>query len=230
MAPSIMLARGARAGPLLASGLFLAACMGSGPSDPTPSTRMWLHFDAAADLQFAMVRGDLERAQDAAGRIERARQIPGLPEGTDDALVRLRSYATNIREASSYDVAALATSLMAASCGDCHARSGAGPRFAEAEPLRSTPGQNHMVEHVWAADRMWEGLMLPSQERWEAGARVLAAHSVPMGQLAPGTSEFGVMMKTLGLEAMDETDLSNQARRYADILTTCSGCHTAGGF
>ncbi len=211
---------------LLAVGL--SSCVPMDPADVAPDARMWIHFDEAGDLQMAMVRGDLDRAREAARRIERVVAITGLPEGSEEELMRLRSYATAIREADDYGVAALGTSLLAASCGDCHATYGVGPAFAEVGDLPEDRG-NHMVEHVWAADRMWEGLVIPDPARWQTGARVLAYHEVPMDALAPGTSQYGVDLKTLGLESLRETDLSEQARRYGEILVTCSGCHTSTG-
>ena len=210
---------------LLAVGLL--SCSPMDPGDVSPDARMWIHFDAAADLQLAMARGDLDRAQRAARSIERVEQIPGLPPGSEEELVRLRAYATAIREAISYEVAAEGASLLAASCRACHQNYDVGPQFA-ALPRPPEDTGNHMVEHIWAADRMWEGLIIPSAERWRAGARVLADHAVPMDILQPGTSQHGITLKTLGLESQRETDLSNQARYYRDILVTCATCHTGG--
>lgn len=190
---------------------------------------MWVHFDEVAALELAMARGDLEAARTAALEVEEVREIPGIPPGWEDEVDQLRRYASAVRTARSYEVAASAAAHMAASCGSCHLAHDVGPIFTSVPAPPEVGEVEHMVEHVWAADRMWEGLMIPSDERWLAGARVLAHHVVPMHLLAQGTSAFGVQLKSLGLDALGDGMLQDRAQRYAEILNTCATCHRHSG-
>ena len=217
-----------RAG-LAACALLGAAACAVPPAPASGPAQMWIHFDGAAEMQFALVQGDLARAQRAARRVEQATDTAGLPGGAEDELQRLRAHARDVREAESFGVAAMAASLLAAGCGECHAAHDVGPRFAPVPAPVDPAAVDHMVEHVWAADRMWEGLVIPSAERWEAGARVLAQHAVPMDILAPGTSGYGLALKALGLEALEVEESRSQARIYAGVLVNCATCHADSG-
>lgn len=213
-------------GPIVAA-LLLGACAPTPPADPEPG--MWLHFGDVAALQLAIARGDLVAAGEAARRVEEAEAIPGIPQGWEEDVTQLRRYAEAIRSARTFSVAAEAAAYMVASCGDCHVSHEVGPIFSQVPAAPEVGEVDHMVEHVWAADRMWEGLMIPSDQRWMAGARVLADHAVPMQLLAQGTSPLGVQLKALGLEAMGDRTLDERAGRYAEILNTCADCHLRSG-
>lgn len=202
------------------------ACTPSAPEPLEPGEDMWVHFGDVATIQLAMARGELDRARRAAERVEESRDIPGVPEGWDEDVEQLRRYAEAIRSARSFSVAAEAAAYMVASCGDCHVSHDVGPIFGDVPAPPEVGEVDHMVEHVWAADRLWEGLMIPSDQRWMAGARVLADHAVPMDLLIQGTSPLGVQLKALGLEALGDGTLDQRAGRYARILNTCADCHT----
>lgn len=229
MTPSPRLRPTGRARRLLPLLALLAGCARPAPAPATPQDGMWLHFQDVSEVQLAMARGELERAREAARRVEEIRVIPGIPEGWEAEVDRLRRYAAAIRTARTFEIATSAAAHMAASCGACHQAHDVGPIFT-AVPAAPEPGEvEHMVEHVWAADRLWEGLMIPSDERWTAGARVLAEHLVPMHLLARGTSGLGVQLKSLGLDAMHDTTLQDRAQRYAEVLNTCADCHRRSG-
>ena len=185
------------------------------------------HFHDAAQVQMALVRGDLDEARTAARRMAATGAITGVPEGAEMQLEVFRARAREVAHASTLGDAALAGARMAAECGNCHLHTDAGPVFSGEGPPQPADDVGHMVEHLWGADRMWEGLVTPSEDLWEQGARMLADHAVPMDVLKPGTSGMGVEMKALGLEALNETTPEGRATRYAEILQTCAGCHAA---
>lgn len=207
--------------------LTLVGCAQSPPATPEP--QMWVHFGEVASIQLAMARGDLETARSSARQVEEAEVIPGIPSGWEEDVTQLRRYAEAIRSARTFSVAAEAAAYMVASCGDCHVSHDVGPIFSDVPAAPEVGEVDHMVEHVWAADRMWEGLMIPSDQRWRAGARVLADHAVPMHLLVQGTPPLGVQLKALGLEALGDETLDERAGRYAEILNTCADCHQRSG-
>lgn len=212
-------------------GSALTACAGSPPRASSTVQGMWLHFDAANRVQMAMVRGDLTSAREAARRVEATRTLSGIPEGSEARLEELRSYAHAIRTAPSYAMATEATARMAAGCGTCHAETMAGPSFTgRLDPPGEVAGEvGHMVEHVWAADRMWEGLMLPSDERWEAGAVLLGDHPVPAESFTPEMARIGERLVALSREAASTEGAVARARVYGRILEACGTCHAEAG-
>lgn len=222
--------RSRRSGPLRVLLAFPAVLVTPGcaprPVEPPgPEDGMWVHFSEVATLQLAVARGDLARARAAAQAVEEAPGVPGVPGEWEREMLSVRRWAAAIRAASNPREAAGPASRLAAACGACHLGQASGPVFS-AVPAAPEAGEvDHMVEHVWAADRMWEGLVIPSDERWAAGARILADHGVPMDILARGTSSLGVQLKSLGLEAMGDVSSEDRVLRYTRILETCADCH-----
>lgn len=220
-------------GVMLGAGLalctvVLASCLHQG-RPATLEDRMWIHFRDAADVQMALVRGDLEETHRAARRMAATGDVSGVPADAQAELEAFRQRAREVAYASTLEEAAMAGARMAAACGSCHLSADAGPVFSGEGPPPPDDDVGHMVEHLWGADRMWEGLVTPSDELWRQGARMLAQHAVPMDILAPGTSGLGVEMKALGLEALNEATPQARATRYGEILGTCAGCHAASG-
>jgi cytochrome c553 len=86
-----------------------------------------------------------------------------------------------------------------------------------------------MDRHAWAADRMWEGLIAPSDAAWHEGVSELATvpSKAPKEQpaLAPEFVRELREVRALGAEARRAHDASGRAALYARVLTTCAGCH-----
>ncbi len=69
--------------------------------------------------------------------------------------------------------AAVAVADMAQACGGCHLAL-SGPNFSGSSPAgEESSVVADMERHRWAADRMWEGLVGPSETAWLAGAATL---------------------------------------------------------
>lgn len=218
--------RATRVALLLAAGacatLLAAACS---TRQPEPlSDRMMDHFGDAASVQTGLILGDLGRARASARRLASDDEFQSVPSGAEAEVEVVRARAREVASAETVEEAARAASGMAAACGECHAAFAAGPVFS---PPSNAPDGGHMVEHLWAADRLWEGLVQPASGRWESGARVLARHGVPMDLVDPETSELGMRLKALGMEALSTSDAGGRASRYAEIIGTCAECHTA---
>ncbi len=139
--------------------------------------------------------------------------------------------AGSIEAAASLGEAAQLTGTLGMRCAHCHQATGskivlpAEPRPPE-DPLQAP----QMTGHQWAAAQMWEGLIAPSDERWDAGARVLT--TVPLNIVAQAvtrTSDVVVddvaRVRLLANRALATKPLDDRAELFGKLLATCAHCH-----
>ena len=211
------------------AGSSVLACSGGTRLGSPTDYQMWLHFEQAGRIQSAMIQGDLPTARRAARTLAAAPAAPGIGAEGAAHVEELSKWAQTIRDAPSFGEAAEATGFMAATCGECHATSGAGPAFRPTEPPEDRGFTGHMIRHAWAADRMWEGLIAASTESWTRGASVFVEEALGHEVLTPRAEEWAERLHALGREAVGETDRTAQATLYGRILQQCSGCHAEVG-
>ncbi len=216
--------------------VFLAGCAWGfgGPDDAI--TDMHRQFSRTGDVQTAVVLGDLERARASGTWLATHEDRGPLPTGADPYRAQMKGYAALIGQAQTLASAAAQTGWMAAACGDCHQATGAGPRFVvQAGPPEATTPGSRMVRHLWAADRMWEGLVGPSDEAWLAGARALGTmEASPATALLASTSPqgsplFSARISDLAAAAASARDQEGRALVYGQLLDTCTRCHSGAG-
>ena len=91
-----------------------------------------------------------------------------------------------------------------------------------------------MLRHLWAADRMWEGLVGPSEEAWMAGAKAMAETEPALARAFRSSATAQVAEELLGeinllaTEALNAYDLGLRADVYGRLLGTCNRCHSSG--
>lgn len=212
----------------LAVVLGLVGCSGNQMSSTLPDF-MYAHFGQVGRVQTAVILGDLRSAQAAARQLAETATHPDIPEEGRSAFVRMRWHAGQVAEATTLGTAAAGAAGMAGTCGECHAAVGGGPRLSlEASPPPNEPSGPHMLRHLWAADRLWEGIIGPSDELWDLGARELAGEPI---ELAEGTSsvarELARRVHDLGGQARSTRSLQARVELYSELLSTCSDCHEA---
>jgi len=194
---------------------------------------MYGHFGHASEVQNAVIHGDLDAVRAPAEWLASHDAMDGLPKGSEAYLAGLRQAAAQAVGASDLPGAAKATAAIATACGDCHSRYDVGPRFT---PGAGPPDEGgsvsaHMIRHVWAADRMWEGLIGPSDASWAAGARSLAdaplePHEVTGdAEQAPAAGAFAREVHDLGARAERTKGGKARGELYGELLTSCIGCH-----
>jgi cytochrome c553 len=145
----------------------------------------------------------------------------------------MRTAAGDVARAGTLPDAALATGRMGATCGSCHQATRAGVRIpvvTTPEAGASTPS-SRMRAHYWAADRMWEGLIGPSDEAWLAGARILADTAAWTASLATAARAadarvLAAQLQVLGRRALAASGQTDRAAIHGEALATCSGCHS----
>jgi cytochrome c553 len=203
------------------------ACALLGRSGPSLSQDMEGHYAQVGTVKDAVVRGDLEAAREPARWLAEHPQHPDLPQGVNSPMEDMRVQARSVVRAVDVADAARATAEMAAACGRCHRAAGAGPDpvLWTMAPTGQTPPRQ-MERHLWAVDRMWEGLVAPSDRQWQQGATALVDD--PLFQEAaaggPEVARLAREVHDLGVTALQRPQ-DGRAGVYGRLLSTCVTCH-----
>lgn len=203
-----------------------------GQTDPI-GAYMAQHFAVATFARDAIINGELDVAREPLMRLAEYDYAAVAPGGWLTWIAQLQQAARLTAEADSLDLAASGVATLARVCGECHAAMKAGPDFSTAPHGESGPSRDsmpsRMYRHMWAADRMWEGLTGPSEEAWHAGAEVLArAPEAPPVTEPPLPEAFVALLaevRELGQRALEADTLAKRADLYAPFLASCAGCH-----
>jgi cytochrome c553 len=219
--------------------LALAGCTASAVADPTGSdspTRRFEHdmmvrfhmhesYGLVRGIERLLLRGKLAEAKDLARAISTAPDEPGMGAWAPLA-ARVRDQAGVLAAAKTIDAACAAEGVLGRECAACHAASGASPEFSSPPrpPADKPTIEARMARHLWAADRLWEGLVGGADDAWGQGLDVLAATPLPAAQL--GATREPLAKKLQGIAAGARKGTADHAAVYGDLLATCAGCHT----
>ena len=204
------------------------------PTPPTIKDYMEAHFVITTWSRDAVINGSLDALREpllAMADFDYGRVAPG---DWMAQIVALQATARVTAGAESLEAAAIGVATMARQCGDCHTEKrhklyfGPDIRTTERPPEASL--RERMERHVWAADRMWEGLTGPSDNAWNAGAAALAA--VPLASpdsdvvLSAAFKKRLRDMRTVGTKALAAESRAERADVYASLLVSCADCHS----
>lgn len=216
--------------------LAVAACgdAGRAPEPEEVAAHMQDHFAKADELQRAVIAGDVAAAKAPAQWIADHAAMPAMPEEWEPYLPAMREAAEVAAGATELLTAAKATAQMGAACGKCHSALGAQVKFdIEGALAEGGDAVSHMQRHVWASGRLWEGLVVPSGEVWQSGAKALDEVPLVPEEVAEDTAVFTEVKGTadhvheLGAAALQAGDLDARAAIYGEFLATCASCHRA---
>jgi len=203
---------------------------------PTPEDVQWRmheHFDHVTAIMAAVVVGETETVAERADGLALRTTVPDYPKSWQPHVEQMLREADQLREVNSLPEAAASAARLAAACGNCHLETGATPQFGDVMlPSDDESLSGRMERHQWAAERMWEGIVGPSDASWEQGTSVFVG--------APGCgAEFGddaegqrmgalcEQVNVLGRRAAAAADGDARRLVYGEFLATCSACHTA---
>ena len=216
---------------------FVAGCSWGFQESNGDIPEMHQNLSRTVDIQTGVIQGNLEQATAAADWILSRQDQISFPSGGREYQDALLDHASIIASATDLGAAAVQTGRLAAACGSCHQATGGGPRFmVGTESPTGESQESQMIRHLWAADRMWEGLVGPSEEAWLAGAN---AFSESQPSLASELRASGIMESAEGLlrevnllakEALTASGQDERADIYGRLLTTCNRCHGSSGF
>jgi cytochrome c553 len=217
--------------------IVIAACTDSpearsGGSNPQAANYMRDHFSQAVAIRDALIAGDLEGMREPAGWIAEHEPPADWPEGWAPHTEEIRSAARAVLEATDRGTASRAVASLALACGACHQALGSEVEFTAGAPPEVRPGtMAHMERHMWAADRMWKGLVGRTGEVWFAGAAVMSDAPLRPSILSEEALVYDRIealaerVHSLGAEGRSAEDPEDRADIYAGILATCARCH-----
>lgn len=220
---------------LLIGALVPAGCTWAlGANEEVPL--MHGNLSRSTDIQTGILQGDLEKAR-AAAQWLMAQENRG--SFSDDLRIHeeaMLAHAGTIASAPDLGTVSSEVGPLAASCGNCHRAFGGGPRFVSgSDAPGGTSQEAHMIRHFWAVDRMWEGLVGPSDESWEAGAEALALTDPSIAAAIRATipddalDGFLAAVSNVAASAAATVSQDQRATAYGQVMVSCQNCHSAVG-
>ncbi|HEX2872384.1 MAG TPA: hypothetical protein VHP33_14045 [Polyangiaceae bacterium] len=190
---------------------------------------MRAHFKDALLIRQAVIAGTPEEAANPATVLALIENLEDLPPGWRDFVERMQQAAKRIKDSTSTAQAAAATADLGVACGQCHKRLGGPAASNEPPPAEGATLEQRMRRHVWATERIWEGLVVPSNEAWNAGTSALVATPFPPEVLSRGVHARSAAadFTTLVARAPTKKSIEERAALYAQLLVTCGSCHRA---
>lgn len=205
-------------------------------SPPSPlAEHMRDHFGKAAQLELEVVDGALDNARAQAKALHESLTTMAVPDSWKPHVDRMLAAADEAAQAKDLVAAARATGQVIHGCGSCHAAVGSGPKYGELTPVpEGETTQARMARHEWAAARMREGMIGPSEQRWLAGAKAVSVAPpepcpIPSDDiLSKDILDLREKIYEIGAQAAETHEPEARAVVYGEYLTTCAGCHVGG--
>lgn len=184
------------------------------------------HGAAALAARDAVVMGDLLAFQRAIGALGAEFPLAAWPpEAQAEALLAVA------KAGGASDIPAAATALgqLAVACGACHTVTGATIPL----PTTMTPTGDgiraEMKRHDRALDLVWRGLVGPSEQALETGAKAFRAST--LSAVSGIRWEMAVVLdetaSTLAQGIAEVEEPTARAALFGGLLATCSACHSA---
>jgi hypothetical protein len=208
------------------------------PAAPAADVAKQMHENLArvTAMQEAVIRGDVDAAVEPARWIADHQETTGLPAGQETVLADMKKQAAVVAEAKDFKNAATATAMVISYCGKCHDAGKVTAAIPEApKPTAEGPVAAHMMEHQWATDMLYQGLVIPSEERWQKGLAAMAGAPLAEKDLpkdAKLTKDIAALEKKvheMAGKAKTAADLGTKVAFYGEYIGGCAGCHGLHG-
>ena len=217
--------------PLLALALIVI-----GPRSLTAqsvASHMHEHLDRIATIKDAIVAGQLDEVQEPATWLAEHEPVAGLAPHFEPYVELMKVYARQVVSTDQLNAAAESVSNMAKNCGNCHLVNEVNLEFAfdQQSPGNGSDVVEHMRRHQWAADRMWEGLIGPSDIAWSSGTDMLLDAPLTASDVTTSTSNVAEISRIAhrihALGGIGTQTLTPDARSelFGEVLGLCASCH-----
>ncbi|HMR08286.1 MAG TPA: hypothetical protein PKA88_21040 [Polyangiaceae bacterium] len=199
------------------------------PGSPTEKL-MRSHFKETEQIRKAVISGNMSAAVAPAKALSNIDGLEKLAKNWKPSVTALQAAAERVGSSPDIPAIAAATADIGVACGACH-RSTSGPKpEVGTTPAAGTTVKSRMQRHIWASERLWEGLYVPSDDAWKAGVDGLAGEAFPKEILKKGgvhARSAADRLKRLVDTAGAKKSPQDRAKVYASLLETCSACHQA---
>ncbi|MDD9942050.1 MAG: hypothetical protein OXU20_13480, partial [Myxococcales bacterium] len=192
------------------------------------------HFRMVTAVRDAVIRGQLEQAQPPLIWLAQHSYAGEVPDAWKPFVDGMQLTARKAQEAGSTSELAAHVARLGSACGACHGTLAKPVAFGPAGYERlldeDKPEQvlGRMHRHLWAAERMWEGLVAPDAERFQAAALVLL--DSPSLKGASDRVRAGAdAVRALGKRARTAEQLAQRVDVFGEFLGQCSRCHQEHG-
>lgn len=217
--------------------VLLAACGLESDSKSTSSLpdsvraverRMHERYAGVQRIEYAIVSSKLDDVRSSAKSIA-ALDEPDVLPAWQPYLAGVKTAALDLATAGDVMDAAPLAAELGRQCARCHQAIHARITFREPpRPDRGTRLVDTMAGHQWAVARMWEGLIAPSDDRWDSGAKVLQRAPLTFvaesGEL--GIADDVVLIRLFARRATELKDQADRAELFGRLLGTCVRCHS----
>jgi hypothetical protein len=196
------------------------------------------HLVYITTIKAFITMGLLEGTRQPANWLATHERLAELPASFEPFVEFMRSSARQVEKAEDLGTAAAAVSLMAQNCGNCHRASHMDIEFGfDALPAQWSDSETHMQRHQWAMDRLWEGLIGPSDAAWTRGTNMLAEEPLHAADVSDNVTveearvleNIARQVHELGAAGAGLTALNDRSQVYGRILGLCADCHTRVG-
>lgn len=204
-------------------------------AEPAPPSALVVHMHeqlaSVSRIQQAAIRGDVESARRAGVELS-ALLDEDQPAAWQPSLDSMRGELEALEHADDLRAVGNAVARLGASCGHCHRDQGVTPALPPLDPPEPAADfEAAMRDHRWAVDRMWEGLVGPSGDRWIRGSTMFVVLPGCDETTAPeDEARRALCERTQSLARRGHVARSLEARStiYGRLLTTCAECHALG--
>ena len=218
--------------------LALSAVLSSGCSPrPSPegfadlSFAMRTHYYAAIEIQDAVIEGDVEATRPPGRWLAEHLPRTNLPEGSEQYVEEIVDLGLQLSRVEAVADASDLLARIAFQCGSCHQRFDGGPKVERAPPWGSQRDlTERMRRHAWAAGRLWDGLLAPSDTVWLVGALELSSTPLTPERTPERIADEELVklaesVHQMALEGLELEGRAARAQLYGRLLATCAECH-----
>jgi cytochrome c556 len=183
---------------------------------------MLTHYADTVGMRRALVTGKSDDYKAAAAAVANDGWTPRLRGDYQPYVEAVRSAARSGVTTSSVVSAAAVLGKLGEACASCHVKFG-GPGSPVAPEQLTESADPSMVAHAVATDRLWEGLILPSDTSWSSGMEVLL-DAPKLDSDVADVSAAARHLRDLARQGKS-ADVAQRGQIFASVITTCAGCH-----
>jgi mono/diheme cytochrome c family protein len=184
------------------------------------------HFMDASAIKDAVIDGELDTVVELAERLADREGHLAHPPDWRPHVDPVIAQAQGLIRATSVAEAAVGVAQLGGACADCHVALEVMPPFDDAvEPSDDESPRAVMLRHQWATDRLWEGLVGPSDWAWTHGADHFRVAPGCEGDVRP---DVCATLESFGPRLVATTEPAARRVLFGELLGTCAACHAPG--